>query len=281
LSARNTVVPGGSLLVEDLDLLVQPSGSFTSESEIGDVMVAKGQGGTPVYLRDLAEVFRGYQTPPRSLNFYTWRDQHGAWQRSRAISLAVQMRAGEQIGAFGAAIDEALKDLRARLPDDLVIARTSDQPQQVVENIDLFMTALYEAIALVVLVALVGFWDWRAAALMMLAIPITLALTFGAIYMLGIELQQVSIATLIIALGLLVDDPVVAGDAIKRELAAGHPRAVAAWLGPTRLATAILFATITNVAAYLPLMLLTGNQGDFLKSLPSCPSWATTSCALR
>ena len=268
LGARNTVVPGGSLLIQDLNVLVEPSGSFTSESEIGDVMVAKGSAGTPVYLRDLAEVFRGYQTPPRSLNFYTWRDQRGDWQRSRAVSLAVQMRSGEQIGAFGAAIDVALDELRSRLPEDLVVARTSDQPQQVVENIDLFMTALYEAIVLVVLVALLGFWEWRAAALMMLAIPITLALTFGSIYMLGIELQQVSIATLIIALGLLVDDPVVAGDAIKRELAAGHPRDVAAWLGPTRLATAILFATITNVAAYLPLMLLTGNQGDFLKSLP-------------
>ncbi len=268
LGARNTVVPGGSLQVQDVNVLVQPSGSFTSESEIGDVIVARGGSATPVYLRDLAEVFRGYQSPPRSLNFYTWRDGKGQWQRGRAVSLAVQMRAGEQIGTFGAAVDKVMGAVRSRLPEDLVIARTSDQPQQVVENIDLFMDALYEAIALVVIVALLGFWEWRAAALMMLAIPITLAMTFGSIHLLGIELQQVSIATLIIALGLLVDDPVVAGDAIKRELAAGQPPLVAAWLGPTRLATAILFATLTNIAAYMPLSLLTGNQGDFLASLP-------------
>jgi multidrug efflux pump subunit AcrB len=87
-------------------------------------------------------------------------------------------------------------------------------------------------------------------------------------WVLGIDLQQVSIATLIIALGLLVDDPVVAGDAIKRELAAGHPRLVAAWLGPTKLATAILYATITNILAYLPFLMLSGDTGRFLYSLP-------------
>ena len=130
------------------------------------------------------------------------------------------------------------------------------------------MVSLYEAIILVVIVSLVGFWEWRSALLMALAIPITLAMTFGMMHMLGIDLQQVSIATLIIALGLLVDDPVVAGDAIKRELAAGHPPLIAAWLGPTKLATAILFATITNIVAYLPFLSVGGDTGAFLYSLP-------------
>src|SRR5204862_5271217 len=103
---------------------------------------------------------------------------------------------------------------------------------------------------------------------MALSIPITLAMTFGMMYVLGIDLQQVSIATLIIALGLLVDDPVVAGDAIKRDLGLGHPRVVAAWLGPTKLAKAILFATVTNIVAYLPFLMLSGTTGDFLRTLP-------------
>jgi multidrug efflux pump subunit AcrB len=130
------------------------------------------------------------------------------------------------------------------------------------------MSALYEAIVLVVIVSAIGFWDWRSALLMALSIPITLAMAFGFASILGLDLQQVSIATLIIALGLLVDNPVVAGDAIKRGLAAGWPKAVAAWLGPTRLTKAIVFATITNIVAYLPFMLLSGSTGDFLYSLP-------------
>ena len=99
---------------------------------------------------------------------------------------------------------------------------------------------------------------------MALSIPITLAMTFGFAHLLGIDLQQVSIATLIIALGLLVDDPVVAGDSIKRSLADSHPPVIAAWLGPTKLAHAILFATITNIVAYIPFFLLTGTTGEFL-----------------
>jgi multidrug efflux pump subunit AcrB len=136
------------------------------------------------------------------------------------------------------------------------------------ENISLFMNSLYEAIVLVVLVSCIGFWEWRSALLMAISIPVTLAMTFGVLYLLGIDIQQVSVATLIIALGLLVDDPVIAGDSIKRSLAEGHPGTVAAWLGPTKLATAIMYATVTNIVAYLPFLMLTGSTGEFLFSLP-------------
>src|SRR5262249_10577064 len=210
---------------------------------------------------------RAYQTPSY-LGYHNWQDATHAWHRSRAITLALQMRQGEQISEFGVAVNAALDSVRAQLPADLIFARPSDQPLQVKENVDLFMSSLYEAVILVVLVGLVGFWEWRSALLMAIAIPLTLAMTFGMMHLLKIDLQQVSIASLIIALGLLVDDPVVAGDAIKRELQHGHPNAVAAWLGPTKLATAILFATITNIVAYLPMLMLTGGVGDFIYSLP-------------
>jgi multidrug efflux pump subunit AcrB len=169
---------------------------------------------------------------------------------------------------IGAAIDEKLGQVRSVLPADLIIARTSDQPLQVKENVGLFMGALSEAIVLVVLISLIGFWEWRSALLMALSMPITLAMTFGLSHVVHIDLQQVSIATLITALGLLVDNPVVANDAIKRQLAAGSAPGIAAWLGPTKLARAIFYATVTNIIAYLPFLMLTGSTGDFLYSLP-------------
>ena len=178
------------------------------------------------------------------------------------------MRDDDQIGAFGVSIDAKLAGLRHFLPDDLVIVKTSDQPLQVKENVDLFMDSSYEAIALVVIVSLIGFWEWRSALLMAVSIPITLAMIFGMLYTCSIDIQQVSVASLIIALGLLVDDPVVAGDAIKRSLSEGHPQIVAPWLGPTKLATAIMYATLTNIVAYLPFLLITGTTGDFIFSLP-------------
>ncbi|HKX29018.1 MAG TPA: efflux RND transporter permease subunit [Blastocatellia bacterium] len=268
LSARNITLPGGELEAGGKNLSVDPTGEFKSEREIGDVVVATSSGGAPVYLRDLADVVRSYNTPPRFLNYYNWRDSQGAWHRTRAVTLAAQMRSGEQIDRFGQGVDDALAELKKRLPDDLIMARTSDQPLQVRENLDLFMNSLYEALFLVVVVSLIGFWEWRSALMMALSMPITLLMTFGMMHLLGIDLQQVSVASLIIALGLLVDDPVVAGDAIKRELAAGHPAVISAWLGPTKLATAIMYATVTNIVAYLPFLLLSGATSEFIYSLP-------------
>lgn len=267
LKGRNITTPGGQFNVEGKNVNLDPSGEFKSELEIGDVLVPAANGSS-VYLRDLAHIVRAYENPARYLNYFNSRDAEGNWRRSRAVTLSVQMRSGEQIGEFGKQIDATLAGLKQQLPDDLIFARTSDQPLQVEESIDLFMKSLWEAVILVVLIALIGFWEWRSAVLMALSIPITLAMTFGMMHVLGIDLQQVSIATLIIALGLLVDDPVVAGDAIKRDLALGHKRSIAAWLGPTKLATAILYATITNIVAYLPFLMIKGSIGEFLYTLP-------------
>lgn len=268
LSARNITVAGGQIDLSGKNVSVNPSGEFHSVAEIGDVAVGATPYGAPLYLRDVTDPIRAYDSPPRYLGYYRWKDAKGQWQRTRAITISVQMGAGQQINRFREAVDGTLADLSTRLPKDLIVARTSDQPRQVEENIELFMRSLYEAIVLVVVVSFVGFWEWRSSLLMALAIPITLLMTFGMAYTLGIDLQQVSIASLIIALGLLVDDPVVAGDAIKRDLAAGWPRRIAAWLGPTKLATAILYATITNIVAYLPFLLMPGNTGRFLFALP-------------
>lgn len=291
LGSRNITLPGGQLEVGPKSIQIDPSGKFTDPRQIGDViistsstsaagatsqvvatasMVAAGSsaGVTPVYLRDLVQISRGYQSPAKYLNYLTWADKDGKWHRSRAVTVAVQMKDGEQIDAFGRSVDEKLAAVKQYLPEDLIIARTSDQPLQVKENLSLFMDALYEAIALVVLVSWLGFWEWRSALVMAISMPVTLAMTFGAMYLLGIDIQQTSVATLIIALGLLVDDPVLAGDSIKRGLADGHPNLVAAWLGPTKLATAIMYATVTNIVAYLPFLMVTGSTGDFLYSLP-------------
>jgi multidrug efflux pump subunit AcrB len=280
LNVRNITLPGGSIEAGGRRIQIDLSGKFEAAHAIGDVLLTPPKGAVPLYLRNLVQISRGYQAPPDYLNLYTTVGKDGKQRRYRAITLAIYMRAGEQIRKFGASIDEKLSQVRPVLPSDLIIARTSDQPLQVKENIDLFMEALYEAIVLVVLIALIGFWEWRSALLMALSIPITLAMTFGLAHTVNIDLQQVSIATLIIALGLLVDDPVVANDAIKRQLAAGNPPLIAAWLGPTTLARAILFATLTNIIAYLPFLMLTGSTGDFLHSLPIVMAAALVSSRL-
>jgi multidrug efflux pump subunit AcrB len=279
IQARNIIAPGGVFETGQRQITLNPSGQFESPKAIGSLVVTTTTAGAPVYLRDLVDISRGYQSPANYLNYYTWQDAGGHWRRSRAVTIAIYMRDQKQIAKFGESIDAKLAQLHRILPADLITVHTSDQPLQVKENIHLFLQALNEAIILVVIVSLIGFWEWRLALIMALAIPITLAMTFGVVYMLGIDLQQVSVATLIIALGLLVDVPVVSGDGIKRGLADGLPRRAAAWLGPTKLSTAIFFATITNVIAYLPFLMLNGNTGQFLRSLPIVMT-ASLLCAL-
>ena len=268
ISSRNLPDAGGKLNAPGRALDVTTTGEFRSAGDLRGVIVKVSPDGSPLYLRDLIGITRGYTTPPSFLNHYTRREAGGHWTRSRAITLSIQMRKGQQINVFGQQVNANLEAVKKTLPSDLVLARASDQPLQVKDSIDLFSHSLMEALILVVIVAWIGFWSWRTALLMLAAMPITLAVTFGVIHMLGIDLQQVSIASLIIALGLLVDVPVVSGDAIERELAAGKPRPVAAWLGPTRLFRTMAFATLTNIVSYLPLLLLPGDTGKFLYSLP-------------
>jgi multidrug efflux pump subunit AcrB len=267
LAERNVTARGGVFELQGKSVLIAPEGELQDEAELGGIVVSRTPSGAPVYLRDLVTIYRGYESS-QYLSYATWRDAEGNWQRTRAITLALTMKAGLQIATFGEAVQQKIDTVRQLLPEDLVVSKVSDQPQQVEENVSLFMSSLYEAIILVVVVALIGFWDWRSALLLALSIPITLAMTFGMMRLLGLDVQQVSIASLIIALGLLVDVPVVAGDAIKRELGRGLPARIAAWLGPTKLANAMLYATITNIVAYLPFLLLTGDTGQFIYSLP-------------
>jgi multidrug efflux pump subunit AcrB len=145
LGARNATLSGGALDVGPQNILIDPSGKFTSEQQIGQVIIGTSATAShsPVYLRDLVDISRGYQSPPRYLNYFTWQAPDGRWHRSRAVTVAVQMKDGEQINAFGRSVDQKLLALRQYLPSDLIIARTSDQPLQVEENINLFMEALY------------------------------------------------------------------------------------------------------------------------------------------
>ena len=295
LAQRNIDTPGGTFELPAQRVNVKPTGKLARLDEIRDMVVNRGDG-YPIYLRDHVEMVRGYQDPPRSLNFRTIKApadnpptllfegfdglpgqrtipvrQQGVektelWT-TRAITLAVRHVKGTQIADFSRDVDAVIASLKGVLPADLRLERTSDEPERVRLKIREFNNCLLEAILIVVAVALV-FMEWRSALVVALSIPITLAMTLGFCSLIGIDLQQISIAALIIALGLLVDDPVVAGDAINRELAHGEKRDVAAWLGPQKLSRAILYATITNCVAFLPLLIVSGVVGEYIYSLP-------------
>ena len=296
MQRRNINLPGGRLETPEQTLILQPSGEFKSEQELGEVVI-DAQGGTshlpsrPGRRRPRLRRSAGRDELPlgqgrrrssartqiaRRISFRPsgrratqerTLPNNAKLQTTRAVTLSVRQVKGTQIEAFARDVQAALDAIKDMLPSDLQIERIHNEPKEVEEKIRQFDQNLIEAIVIVVLVAMV-FMEWRSAVLVAISIPLTVAMTLGFCQLLGIDLQQVSIAAMIIALGLLVDDPVVAGDAINRELAHGAPRDVAAWLGPQKLARAILYATVTNCVAFLPLLLVRGKTGDFIYSLP-------------
>jgi multidrug efflux pump subunit AcrB len=295
---RNINIPGGQVELPDQNVVVRPTGEYASAADIGQTMMDVSSKGYALYLRDLVEITRGYEDPSNVMNFRTIKvakdnrsqatdepekqekvpDKYDL-QTGRAITISVRQVKGTNIADYDRDINAALGELKQVLPPDLRLERTSNEPEEVRNKISSFNRNLFEAIVIVVLVSLV-FMEWRSALLVAVSIPVTVAFTLGLSQLVGIDLQQVSIAALIIALGLLVDAPVVAADAINRELAQGKPRQIAAWLGPQSLARAVFYATLTNVVAFLPLLLVKGKTGDFIYSLPIVVCWSLVASML-
>jgi multidrug efflux pump subunit AcrB len=265
LAALNSVIPAETFSRGLCDLPIEAGGKFNNEGELGETPVTLDPGGLPIRVRDLCQVWRGCEDPANFSVDTLHRTAEGALIGEHAVLLAVEMKGGEIIGQFDRAVRAAVNKLA--LPPGMQVLTLSDQPAATSSRIAQFIKCFLEALAIVVLVCLL-LMNWRTALVVAIAVPLTLALTFGGMSLLGIPLQQISIAALIIALGMLVDDPVVAADGINRELAAGRNRGLAAWFGPYRLRRAIFFGTIINIVAFLPLALLPGDMGAFIIALP-------------
>ncbi len=274
IAARNELIPGGTLRAEGHNFPVKLTGEFKSEQDLLGAVVGLSREGMPMYLRDVFEVRRGYENPiPYNVSVLQRDGPKGELAERRSVLLAIEMKEGNNIRDFGHEVSKVINQFKSRLPEGIEISKLSDQPTAVSGRIHQFVKCFVEAVLIVVVVS-VFLMDWRSALVLAAAIPLTVAITLGAMQLIGIPLHQVSIASLIIALGMLVDVPVICADAINRELALGQPRAAAAWLGPLRLKRPMLFATLINMVAFLPLALLPGDKGAFIMALPIVVSLA-------
>lgn len=265
IARRNAIIPGGQVRVDGHRYPVRVEGQFAGEGDVGDTIVS-ATGNQAVYLRDLFEVRRGYRDP---IGFHAQalRRDGGALTARRAVLLAVEMRKGAVIADFSTAVQDELRTCQPGLPEGMSLQVISDQPRSVARRIATFASSFAEAVAIVVLVSL-ALMDWRSAVVVAAAIPLSVAFTLAGFAVLGVPLHQISIASLIIALGLLVDFPVVATDGINRAMAEGRPKAVAAWLGVWRLRRPMLYGTLINIVAFLPLVLMPDEKGTFISALP-------------
>ncbi|MBI4616749.1 MAG: efflux RND transporter permease subunit [Planctomycetes bacterium] len=265
LEARNIVAPGGEVDTELGRFSVKPTGEFEAVPELDEVVVGLREEKIPIRLGDLEiAASRRYEDPPTTLVRYGDTEVPGA----PAILIAASMKDGRNIIDMGEEIDRRVRELRAsELPADVALVKVNDLPRQVDEKIDEFVENLWEGMAIVVLIALVMI-GWRPALIMASAIPLSIIGSLAVVALMGVELESCSIASLIIALGMLVDNAIVVSDNAVRLMGEGVPRVEAAWRGAQELAIPILTSTLTTVAAFLPMILIPGNLGEYIRSLP-------------
>ncbi len=266
LEGRNIVASGGEIETDSSRFTVKPSGEFITVDQIEDVLVADGGSDVPIRLGDLPlRVVREVEDPIRT----KYRFVSPELSTDRALLLRVVMRPGENVVEMGDAIAATVRRLEeTTLPPDVRMVRVNDLPNVVDALVSDFVGNLIQAVLVVLLVALV-MMGWRPAAIMSAAIPLCMIASLLVVRGFGVELEQFSIASLIIALGMLVDNAIVVCDNVIRELGArGEDRLEAVIRGTWSLATPLLTSTLTTVAAFLPMLTIVGSAGEYTRSLP-------------
>jgi multidrug efflux pump subunit AcrB/outer membrane protein TolC len=257
LSQRNAVAPSGSLETDSGKIPFRTPGLFSTEDQIRKLIVDGVPGGQPVYLGDLAQVERRYKDP----------DDLVRYDGKPCLLISVEMQKGNNIVAMGAEVSEALARLQRQLPSDLKLDFIANQPRVVASRMHHLGVEFLLAIGAVILVAVI-LLPIRVALMAALAIPITMLGTLGILHAVGIDLHQVSIAALIVVLGIVVDDAIVIADNYLELLDHGVSPGRAAWRSAADVFVPVLTATLTIIASFLPLLILKGSVGEFIMALP-------------
>ncbi len=257
LEQRNIITETGHVETHHSKVPMRTTGPFTTEDQVRNVMVDVSRTGEPVYIKDFAKVERRYQDPVFLARY----------DGKPSVLLSVEMQKGRNIEALGDRLDEVMTELRSLLPPDLKVDLIADQPAKVRESMEHLGREFMLAIGSVILVTII-LLPFRVALIAALAIPITLLTTVGIMNAVGIPLQQVSIAALIVVLGIVVDDAIVIADNYVELLDHKVPIAEAAWRSATEVFVPVLTATVTIICSFLPLVTLTGTAGEFIIALP-------------
>nr|WP_273503192.1 efflux RND transporter permease subunit [Paracoccus sphaerophysae] len=255
LAAQNAIAQSGVIQAGPEQVLVRVDGQFETAASIAAVNLRIGD--RFFNLGDVATVRRGYADPPQALFRYKGQE---------AIGLEVAMRQGENIQTYGAQLDAMMDDIAADLPIGIEMHKFADQPHVVEEAVGHFVQALAEAVGIVLIVSFLSL-GFRAGFVVTLTIPLVLAITFVILDLYGITLQRISLGALIIALGLLVDDAMIAIEAMISRLELGESVTEAASYAWTSIAFPMLSGTLVTVAGFIPIGLNNSAAGEFTFSL--------------
>ncbi|MFK7956688.1 MAG: efflux RND transporter permease subunit [Lysobacterales bacterium] len=252
LDSVNILSSGGSVVSGRERIVLEPTGNIESLLDLQRTVIEL-PGNSVVYLGDIVDISRGYQDPPDSLTFVNGE---------RALALGVSLRDGGDILKLGERLDALMPDIEARYPWGIKLNKIWFQADLVTKSVDDFASNLLQAIGIVVLV-MIGFLGLRTGLVVAALIPTTMIVTFFVMQMFGITVNQISLAALIIALGLLVDNAIVVVESVlvKREQGIGAVQAAVE--SGAELKTPLLVSSLTTGAAFMPIGLAESAVGEY------------------
>ena len=255
LQPQNAIQPSGTVNADVEKIAIRVSGQFTSEESLKAVNFRVN--GRFFRLSDIAKVRRGYVDPQQPMFRYNG---------TPAIGLAISMTKNADVLAFGEHIKERLAKVTADLPVGIETHLVADQPQVVEEAVGEFIKTLIEAIAIVLAVSFLSL-GWRPGIVVAIAIPLVLAITFVVMKLSGISLQRISLGALIIGLGLLVDDAMIAVETMITKLEQGADKVTAATFAYTSTAFPMLTGTLVTIAGFVPVGFAASSAGEYCFTL--------------
>lgn len=252
---QNAIVAAGTVETKGERVSVRVDGAPLSAEDLASLPFSAN--GRTLMLSDVAEIKRGYQDPRQiSMRF----------KGKSVIGLGVVMAPGGNVQTLGKALDKAMAEVEKDLPVGITVHRVSNQPEVVDKSFEEFISSLLEALAIVLVVSFISL-GVRTGVIVAMSVPLVLAITFVAMLLLGIDFQRISLGALIIALGLLVDDAIIAVEMMMVKLEQGASRLEAATYAYTSTAFPMLTGTLVTAVGFVPVGFARSSAGEYTNSI--------------
>ncbi len=255
LADQNAVTPASWFETGSDRVQMRVTGQFDSVEDIAAFPIRAGD--RTVRLGDIAQVRRGFADPASPKMRFMGED---------AIGIAVAMKNGGDILKLGKALDDEFARLQETLPAGMELRKVSDQPHAVKDSVGEFVKVLTEAVVIVLLVSFFSL-GWRTGLVVAVSIPLVLAMTFFVMHQFDIGLHKISLGALVLALGLLVDDAIIAVEMMATKMEQGYDRLRAASFAWESTAFPMLTGTLITAAGFLPIATAASSTGEYTRSL--------------
>ena len=257
LESRNIINPGGQVRTADEEIVLEPSGNFESVDELRRTIISLPGQKELIHLENVAEIHRGYVDPPK-------RGMRASG--TPGLALAISMREGGNIIQLGEEVRQTIDRLRVSYPHGVEFEYTQFQADEVDKKVKDFASNLFQAVAIVMIVMLISL-GLRTGLVVATLIPMAIVMSFIFMSLFNVGINSMSLAALIIALGLLVDNAIVVSESILVQVSAGASVKDAAISATAELKTPLLVSSLTTAAAFLPIYLAESSVGEYTAAL--------------